>query len=52
MPDLESIISFYELGGEERPSKSPLLKRFKLDDRERQDLLSFLEDRDGASEPF
>jgi len=41
-PDLESIIAFYESGGVDRPSRSPLIKPFSLDDKEMGDLLSFL----------
>lgn len=42
MPNLESIIAFYESGGESRPSRSPLIKPFSLDDKETADLVAFL----------
>jgi cytochrome c peroxidase len=42
MADLESIIAFYESGGESRPSKSPLMKGFVLEVSEMEDLLNFL----------
>lgn len=41
-PDLESIVAFYATGGMDRPSKSPLIKPFDLDETETQDLLAFL----------
>ncbi len=40
--DLESIVSFYESGGVDRPSRSDLIKPFDLSDEETQDLLAFL----------
>jgi cytochrome c peroxidase len=42
MPNLESIIAFYESGGEDRPSKSPLIRKFSLDAQETRDLIAFL----------
>jgi cytochrome c peroxidase len=42
MPDLASIIRFYETGGVDRPSKSPLIKPFALSDQEFDDLIAFL----------
>ena len=41
-PDLESIIAFYETGGQNRPSKSPLIHAFSLDAQQTQDLINFL----------
>ena len=40
--DLQSIIAFYESGGADRPSKSPLIKRFTLTAGETEDLVNFL----------
>ena len=40
--DLTAIITFYEGGGVDSPSKSPLIKPFKLSQGERDDLLAFL----------
>ena len=40
--DLASIIAFYQTGGADRPSKSPLMKPFVLSQSESQDLLEFL----------
>jgi cytochrome c peroxidase len=40
--DLESLVAFYETGGIERPSRSPLMKPISLEPREREDLLAFL----------
>ena len=42
MPDLQSIVAFYETGGENRPSKSPLIKSFSLDAQGTEDLINFL----------
>jgi cytochrome c peroxidase len=42
MADLDSILTFYVSAGADRPSKSPLLKRFSLEPQEREDLLNFL----------
>lgn len=42
IPDLESVILIYETGGIERPSRSPLMKSFSLNEQERNDLLAFL----------
>ncbi|MEA1830653.1 cytochrome c peroxidase [Methylobacterium durans] len=41
-PDLDAILAFYETGGVERPSKSPLIRKLNLTPTERQDLLAFL----------
>jgi cytochrome c peroxidase len=41
-PDIESIIAFYETGGQNRPSKSPLIHAFSLDPQQTQDLINFL----------
>ena len=41
-PDLAAIIAFYQTGGADSPSKSPLIKPFKLSDGEADDLLAFL----------
>ncbi|WP_245524539.1 cytochrome-c peroxidase [Methylobacterium nonmethylotrophicum] len=40
--DLESIVAFYETGGVERPSRSPLMRPLSLSASERADLLAFL----------
>jgi cytochrome c peroxidase len=40
--DLESIVAFYMTGGEDRPSRSPLIEPFYLDDRDAKDLVTFL----------
>ena len=40
--DLKAIVNFYEGGGVDSPSKSPLIKPFKLSEGERDDLLAFL----------
>ncbi len=49
-PDLASIISFYEVGGVERPSRSALIKPFSLNAQERQDLLRFLHSLTGEKQ--
>jgi cytochrome c peroxidase len=41
-PDLRSIIRFYQTGGVDSPSKSPLIKPFHLSEEETGDLLAFL----------
>ncbi|AWN44289.1 cytochrome-c peroxidase [Methylobacterium durans] len=41
-PDLDAILTFYETGGVERPSKSPLIRKLNLTATERRDLLAFL----------
>jgi len=41
-PDLNTVIAFYESGGADSPSKSPLIKPFQLSDDERADLIAFL----------
>ncbi|SFU41877.1 cytochrome c peroxidase [Methylobacterium sp. 174MFSha1.1] len=40
--DLDAILTFYEGGGVERPSKSPLMRAVALSRPEHQDLLAFL----------
>jgi len=40
--DLRAIIAFYESGGADSPSKSPLIKPFALSDGQTDDLLAFL----------
>ena len=40
--DLEAIIAFYQTGGADSPSKSPLIKPFQLSEEERADLIAFL----------
>jgi cytochrome c peroxidase len=42
LADLESVIAFYQTGGMDRPSKSPLMKSFSLDTKESEDLINFL----------
>ncbi|WP_409566976.1 cytochrome-c peroxidase [Methylobacterium sp. J-048] len=40
--NLEEIVAFYETGGVDRPSKSPLMKPLTLSPEERADLIAFL----------
>ncbi|WP_336485399.1 cytochrome-c peroxidase [Methylobacterium nigriterrae] len=40
--DLDAILTFYESGGIDRPSRSPLMRRLSLSPDEHQDLLAFL----------
>ena len=40
--DLDAIVTFYEGGGLERPSKSPLMRRIALTGTEHADLVAFL----------
>ncbi len=40
--DLRSIIAFYATAGIDRPSRSPLIKPFKLEDGETDNLIDFL----------
>ena len=40
--DLRTIVAFYETGGANIPSKSPLIKPFQLSESERDDLIAFL----------
>ena len=42
LDDLGAVLDFYQSGGIDRPSRSPLIAPFTLDDRERDDLLAFL----------
>lgn len=41
-PDLDAIVTFYESGGLDRPSKSPLMQPVKLSRDEHADLIAFL----------
>lgn len=41
--ELDEVIDFYDEGGGEDSSKSPLLKKLGLSDEEKEDLLAFLE---------
>ena len=40
--DLKDIIAFYASGGDDRPSRSKLIKAFSISDQESNDLLAFL----------
>jgi cytochrome c peroxidase len=40
---LEEVVAFYETGGKQHPNRSPILTPFKLTDKERKQLISFLE---------
>ncbi len=40
---LEQVMKHYEAGGINRPSRSPLMQPIQLTDRERQDLIAFME---------
>jgi cytochrome c peroxidase len=40
---LTEVMQHYERGGIDRPSRSPLMQAIQLTDRERQDLIAFLE---------
>lgn len=42
IPDLEGVVSFYETGGVERPSRSAKIRPFTLNDSERADLVAFM----------
>ncbi len=48
--NLDEVIRHYEGGGLERPSRSPMMQPFSLTDRERSELISFLEILSGTSE--
>lgn len=43
MQDLETVIRHYESGGKAHVNKSPLIKGFTLTEKERKDLISFLQ---------
>ncbi|MEP3431718.1 MAG: cytochrome c peroxidase [Roseibium sp.] len=42
VPNMESVIAYYETGGVERPSRSEKIKPFSLTGEERKDLVAFL----------
>jgi cytochrome c peroxidase len=45
---LEEAVLHYERGGIDRPSRSPLMQKITLTDRERQDLVAFMETLTGG----
>ena len=48
--DLHQVVKHYEKGGIDRPSRSPLIKPIVLTDRERSDLVAFMETLTGEGE--
>jgi cytochrome c peroxidase len=48
--DLYQVMKHYEKGGIDRPSRSPLMKPIALSDRERLDLIAFMETLTGMPE--
>jgi cytochrome c peroxidase len=48
--DLHQVMKHYEKGGIDRPSRSPLMKAIPLSDRERLDLIAFMETLTGMPE--
>lgn len=42
MPDLFSVIAHYASGGEDRPSRSPMMRQVELEDQEYEDLIAFM----------
>ncbi len=42
LPDLRSVVDFYDRGGDESEGRDPLIKPLNLSEAEKQDLLSFL----------
>lgn len=48
--DLHQVVKHYEKGGIDRPSRSPLIKPIALTDRERSDLVVFMETLTGEGE--
>jgi len=54
IPDLEGVIEHYMSGGEAHPNKSDLIQPFTLSERQKQDLIHFLEtltDKDFLNNP-
>lgn len=49
---LEDVISLYEKGGIDRPSRSPFIKSFSLTPSEKTDLIAFLQTLTGSSPSF
>ncbi len=47
---LADVVRHYEKGGIDRPSRSPLMRPIQLSDRERLDLVAFMETLTGAPE--
>ena len=45
---LDEVMRHYEKGGIDRPSRSPLMQPIALTDRERQDLIAFMETLSGS----
>lgn len=48
--NLEEVITHYEKGGLDRPSRSPFMMPLQLSDQERRDLAAFMESLTGVSE--
>lgn len=51
LPDLMAVIEHYDKGGVSRPSLSDEMQPLHLSEREKQDLVAFLETLDGEDEP-
>ena len=49
---LDAVIRFYEVAGEDRPSRSPLIQPLAITDGQRADLLAFLQTLTGPPEEF
>lgn len=51
VPTLAAVVDLYDRGGIERPSRSPLIHPLGLTEREKADLVAFLETLTGAPQP-
>lgn len=52
LPSLEAVVDFYDTGGVDRPSRSPLIARLGLSVDEKRDLIAFLATLNGDPVPF
>lgn len=52
LPDLESVVDYYDRGGHPHPELDPRVKPLGLDDGERADLVAFLESLTGDNLPL
>jgi cytochrome c peroxidase len=52
VPTLRRVIDFYDAGGGHQQPKSPLLRKLQLTEREKSDLVAFLESLTGKVEPL
>ena len=51
LASLEEVVAFYNLGGEEAPGKSPLLKPLNLSEEDQRALVAFLKSLDSQNLP-